>query len=188
MNKILLVILAILVLCSCETTTGTTTTSSNRQVLSISGYPSKPDLVVYEYCKADAYGSRLTDETSELTSRYYSANSPPELGWNYIYLIRDYKIQQTIEKGDTAVVYVIYDYMATLNVDKSDVYVEDMPFLVEFNLVRERNLWKIAAFKTLPCVYKETALAYLKERFKGSGNQRQEDEMLSLIQKVKTLE
>ncbi|MDD5492434.1 MAG: hypothetical protein PHV60_07130 [bacterium] len=187
MTKILLIIMATLVLCSCGATTSTTT-SSNRQVLSISGYPSKPDLVVYEYCKADAYGSRLTSDTAELTSRYYSVNSPPELGWNYIYLIRDYKIQQTIEKGDTATVYVIYDYMATLNVDKADVYVEDMPFLVEFNLVKERGLWKIAAFKTLPCVYKETALAYLKERFKGAGNQKQEDEMLSLIQKVKTLE
>ncbi len=187
MIRIFLIIIATLALCSCATTTGTTT-SSNRQVLSISAYPSKPDLVVYEYCKADAYGSRLSPETAELTSRFYSVNSPPELGWNYIYLIRDYKIQQTIEKGDTATVYVIYDYMATLNVDTADVYVEDMPFLVEFNLVKERERWKIAAFKTLPCVYKETALAYLKERFKGAGSQKQEDEMLSLIQKVKTLE
>lgn len=187
MAKIFLIIMVLLVLCSCAATTGTTT-SSNRQVLSISAYPTKPDLVVYEYCKADAYGSRLSSETAELTSRFYSVNSPPELGWNYIYLIRDYKIQQTIEKGDTATVYVIYDYMATLNIDKADVYVEDMPFLVEFNLVKERGGWKIAAFKTLPCVYKETALAYLKERFKSSGNQKQEDEMLSLIQKVKTLE
>jgi hypothetical protein len=187
MRNSLIIILVIFALCSCATTTSNTT-SNSRAVLSVSGYPSKPDLVVYEYCKADAYGSRLTPETAELTSRFYSLTSPPELGWNYIYLIRDYKIQQTIEKGDTATVYVIYDYMATLNIDKADVYVEDMPFLVEFNLVKERGGWKIAAFKTLPCVYKETALAYLKERFKGAGSQKQEDEMLSLIQKVKTLE
>jgi hypothetical protein len=147
----------------------------------------KPELVVYEYCKADAYGARLSTDTVKATTKFYVQNSPPELGWTYIYLISDFKVQQTLVEGDTAKVFIIYDYLATLDLVKKDVYVEDFPFLVEFNLTKENGLWKINSFKTLPCVYKDAALAFLKNQFKSSTNQDEEDRLLALIEKVKAL-
>lgn len=147
----------------------------------------RPELVVYEYCKEDAYGARLSTDTIKFAEKYYVRESPPELGWTYIYLISDYKIQQITESGDTATVNVIYNYLATLDLVKKDVYVEDFPFLVEFNLNKEDGIWKIASFKTLPCVYKETALNYLKQQFKSTATQEDEDRLLSLMEKVKAL-
>lgn len=143
-----------LVLCSCAPG------STGRQV-KIEGYPNKPDLVVYEFCDADAYGARLSEDTIKTVGKYFPNGVSLKADASKIYVITDFKIRGFQVLEDYATVQVKYTLVAVLDNNQLLADIKQIPTNVDFILTRENGLWKISDTKIPPCVYKETVLTYL---------------------------
>jgi hypothetical protein len=146
-----------LVLCACATM------PAGKEV-KIENYPNKPDLVVYEYCTADAYGARLSTGTVQSISRYCAASNSLEVKTDKILVIDEFKLEKTQVIEDYATVQVKYKYLVILKPlaqDSLNDKVQGLPNYVNFILSRENGLWKITSAPPEPCVYKETALSFI---------------------------
>ena len=143
-----------LVLCSCASV------NTGKQV-KIEGYPNKPDLVVYEFCDADAYGARLSEDTMKMVRKYFAGSVSLPVDTSKIYVITDFKIKGFQVLEDYATVQVKYTLVAIVENNQLITDIKTIPPNVDFILTRENGLWKISASKIPPCVYKETVLTYI---------------------------
>ncbi len=127
-------------------------------------YPNSPDLVVYSYCNADAYGAKLSKETAKSISRFNSMSNIPEQTIDKIYVIRKFKVSKTQIIESYATVWVKYDYLAILQPNGEiplDPRVNTLPSYTDFILALENGLWKIKKGMVPPCISKDRALEYL---------------------------
>ncbi len=154
MQKKYFLIILFLVFCSCAPA------NTGKQV-KIEGYPNKPDLVVYEFCDADAYGARLSEDTIKTVSKYFPGGVSLKADTGKIYVITDFKIRGFQVLEEYATVQVKYTLVAVLDNNQLVTDIAQIPTNVDFILTKENGLWKISATKIPPCVYKETVLTYL---------------------------
>jgi len=145
-------------------------------------YPGSPDLVVYSYCSADAYGAKLSKETARSISRFNSGSNIPEQTIDKIYVIREFKVSRTQVLASYATVWVNYDYLAILQPHGQiplDPRVTSLPNYFDFVLVLENDLWKIKKGMVPPCITKDKALEYLRTlRDTGTAEEREKIELL----------
>lgn len=146
-------------------------------------YPNTPDLVVYEYCSADAYGAKLSKETIDSISKFNAFSNLQDINIDKIYIIREFKILRTQILESYATVWVKYDYLAILQPNGEiplDPRISNLPNYVYFILKRENGLWKIIKGAITPSVYKEPVLKYLSSLAeKSPTEERDKLELLS---------
>jgi hypothetical protein len=152
-------------------------------------YPSNPDLVVYSYCSADAYGAKLVKETAKSISRFNAISNIPELTIDKIYVIREFKVSRTQVIESYATVWVHYDFLAILQPNNQiplDPRVTTLPNYAEFVLVLENGLWKIKKGMVTPCITKDKALEYLGT-LRDIGTAEEKDKIELLIHQLEIL-
>jgi hypothetical protein len=152
-------------------------------------YPNKPDLVVYSYCNADAYGAKLSNETAKSISRFNSMANIPEQTLDKIYIIREFKVSRTQVLESYATVWVKYNYLAILQPNSQiplDPRVNTLPNYFDFVLVLENGLWKIKKGMVPPCITKDKALKYLQTLLDASTTEER-DKIELIIQQLEIL-
>lgn len=152
-------------------------------------YPNKPDLVVYEYCSADAYGAKLSKETIGAISRFNAFSNLQGSSIEKIYIIREFKITTTQILESYAMVQVRYDFLATLQLNGQiplDPRVNTLPSYVDFLVVLENGLWKIKNGSIPPSIYKDPALKYLNS-LADKGTPEEKEKIELLIQQLEIL-
>ena len=152
-------------------------------------YPNTPDLVVYSYCNADAYGAKLSKETAKSIARFNSISNIPEQNTDKIYIIREFKVSKTQVLESYATVWVKYDYLAILEPFGQvplDPRVSVLPNYFDFILVQENGLWKIKKGMVPPCISKDKALEYLRA-LQDTCPVEEKDKIILIIQQLEIL-
>lgn len=158
------------------------------------GFGSSINEVVDKYCQLDLQGARLSssnnyDEIRRLMAWQENQDEP---GWDCFLIISGYSILKELVNDNTATVSVKYDVLAMSCGDIMLIEKRNLSEIVDFNLVKVNNTWKIEKYIVYPRVSDNAAITHYRHVIKRllideKKNREKVSNLRTLISEVERL-